>query len=146
MIIPSNLFLWFWITGFLGFVVFWFFFSFLTKKEYKSKMLFNFCHFHFSVDWANLVFQKVDFFHRKWLLSFISYITFIVLQSVLFQSICIVSFLRSLNFNVILFSCFSYFLWELHCSCRKFRKNKLPIFMIFFQLSYLERQKWLFGT
>lgn len=77
---------------------------------------------------SKLVFQKVDFFHRKWLLSFISYITFIATQYALFQWICTVSFLRYLNFNVILFPFFSYFLSELHCSYRKFRKKQTTYF------------------
>lgn len=101
-------------------------------------MVFNFCHFHFSVEWANLVFQKVDFFHRKWLLSFISYITFIVIQYVLFQSICTVSFLRYLNFIVILFSFFSYFLLELYCSYRKFRKKQTTYIYDFLSTKWTE--------
>lgn len=114
------------------------FFYFWHKKEYDSKMISNFCHFHFSVDWANLVFQKVDFIHGKWLLSFISYITFIVIQSVLFQSICIVSFLRYLNFNVVLYSCLNYFLWELRCSYGKFRKKQTTYLYDFLSTTWIE--------
>lgn len=115
-----------------------FFFIFDTKRSMNQRCYLIFCHFHFSVDWANLVFQKVDFIHGRWLLSFISYITFIGIQSVLFRSICIVSFLRYLNFNVVLYSCLNYFLWELHCSYGKFRKNQTTYLYDFISTTWIQ--------